>query len=173
MVKPLAQKIVPLAVSLVLFFSLPAFAKENFVSYNEAKEVLSKPVPEAGSVSPEELRKEQEEGKNILLLDARVKSQYDTEKIPGAKLPRPEEYYKNQALYQQKVIPQAPNAKLALEEGMKGIPRDAAIVTYCHAHCGLSKNLKLDLEGLGFTDVRWLVDGIDAWREKGYPTEKR
>ena len=150
MAKRLSEKITALVLVAFLSLTLPACAKDKFVPYKEAKAALAtKPVemaPEAGSVSPDELKAEQAAGKVIILFDARVKKEYDTEHIAGAKMPRTEEFYKNFALYQDKVIPDSPNAKTALEQGTKNIPRDAAIVTYCHAHCGLSKNLKLDLD---------------------------
>ena len=177
MVKRLPQKIAALFLLTFLVPLQASFAEGKFVPYKEAKASLTKPttpaVAEPGSLTPEELRAEEARGKLFIIFDARVKNEYDTEHLVGAKLPRTEAYYRDAALYQQKVIAQSPDSKTALKEGTKDIPRDAAIITYCHAHCGLSKNLKLDLEGLGFTNVRWLVDGIDAWRDKGYPLEKR
>jgi len=153
----------------------PACAKENFVNYKEAAPLFDSKAPataEPGTIQQEELRTALGEGKSLLIYDARTKDEYDRERLPNAKLPRDDAYYKDAELFKQNIVRQAPNSKQALERATKDIPRDTGIVTYCHARCALSKTLKLDLENLGFTNVRWLYGGIDVWREKGYPLEK-
>ena len=175
MARNISQKITVFAILAAVLLAHPACAKENFVSYKEAAPVLASKAPEPaepGTVQQEELRAELTEGKSLLLFDARTKDEYDRERMPHARLPRDGDYYREAELFKQKITREAPDSKRALERATKDLPRDAAIVTYCHAHCGLSKNLKLDLEGLGFTNVRWLDGGIDVWREKGYPLEK-
>jgi rhodanese-related sulfurtransferase len=160
---------------LLLSVLLPACvqAKEEFVKYSEVKAELDiKPVQSGGFLTVDEFMAMQEKGESLHLLDARAKADFDRERIRGARLPRTDDYYKNLLLFQQKIIREAPSSKLDLEKNLKEIPRDALIVTYCNKHCGLSKNLKLDLEALGFTNVRWLEGGIDDWRTKGYPVEK-
>jgi rhodanese-related sulfurtransferase len=172
MARSISKKIVP---ALLLSVLLPACvqAKEEFVKYSEVKaELDAKPAQNGSFLGVEELMAMQEKGESLYLLDARTKADFDRERIRGARLPRTDDYYKNQLLFQQKIIREAPSSKLDLEKNLKDVPRDAVIVTYCNKHCGLSKNLKLDLEALGFTNVRWLEGGIDDWREKGYPLEK-
>ncbi len=175
MARKISQKINTLAILSAILLAHPACAKENFVSYKEAAPVLASKAPkeaEPGSLVPEELYAEMAQGKDFLIFDARTKDEHDHERLPNSKLPRDEVYYKEAELFKQKIVREAPSSKKALERATKDIPRDAAIVTYCHAHCGLSKTLKLDLEDLGFKNVRWMDGGIDVWREKGYPLEK-
>ncbi len=175
MAGPLSQKKIAIAAIAALVFSSPSlFAKDKFVSYKEASAVLATTArgAEPGTVRPDELRAEQTQGTTFLILDARMKDEYGRERLSTAKLPRDINYYKELELFRQGVVPQAPSAKIALDRAMKDISRSTPVITYCHSHCGLSKTLKLDLEGLGFTNVRWLDGGIDVWREKGYPLEK-
>ena len=162
---------------IVLMAGTSACAKEEFVPYSQAMPQEPVPAappetPEAGSISQEQLLEKLNKKEPVILFDARQKSEYDKERMVGAKLPRSEKYYQEVLLYQNKVTREAPSSKTYLEAGTKDIPRDTQIVTYCHAHCGLSKTLKLDLESLGFTHVTWLDGGIDVWREKGYPLDK-
>ena len=171
------KKIILSALIAAMLGAATANAQEKYTNYKEivaAEYAKHGPVGEnePGSVRPEVIREELGKGASLLLFDARVKDEYDAEHLPGAKLPRDDEYYKQSELFKQLVVREAPSSKIALERATKDLPRDTAIVTYCHAHCGLSKTLKLDLEDLGFKNVRWMDGGIDVWREKGYPLEK-
>ena len=144
-------------------------AEEKFVKYSEVRDQIA-PAPKPDKVSQDGLRALQQEAA-FYLYDARTKTEFDREHIVGARLPRAEEYYRQAELFKQQVVREAPNSKQALEAGTRDLARDAVIVTYCNRHCGLSKTLMLDLQSLGFTNVRWLDGGIDDWREKGYPLE--
>lgn len=157
---------------LAVFLSVSADAKEEFVKYSEVRTQLEAKPGQGSLVSADELRALQEKGEQVLLFDARAKTEFDRERIQGARLPRSDGYYRDQQLFQQKIVRQTPASRPDLEKTLQGIPRDALIVTYCNKHCALSKNLKLDMEALGFTNVRWLEGGIDDWRTKGYPLEK-
>jgi len=54
------------------------------------------------------------------------------------------------------------------------IPRDRDIILYCSCPNEVSSaRMALLLQRSGFTRVRPLLGGIDAWREKNYPTELR
>jgi membrane protein DedA with SNARE-associated domain/rhodanese-related sulfurtransferase len=54
------------------------------------------------------------------------------------------------------------------------IPRDRDIILYCSCPNEVSSaRMALLLQRNGFTRVRPLLGGIDAWREKNYPTELR
>jgi len=66
---------------------------------------------------------------------------------------------------------------LSLEEFEKRqaeFPRDRDIVVYCSCPNEVSSaRLALQLQRKGFTRVRPLLGGIDAWREQNYPVEPR
>jgi rhodanese-related sulfurtransferase len=52
------------------------------------------------------------------------------------------------------------------------IPRDRDIVLYCSCPNEVSSaRVALRLQRRGFTRVRPLLGGIDAWRERHYPME--
>jgi rhodanese-related sulfurtransferase len=54
------------------------------------------------------------------------------------------------------------------------IPRDREIILYCSCPNEVSSaKLALQLRRKGLTRVRPLLGGIDAWRERNYPTEVR
>ena len=172
MAERLPQKIAALALA-ALFAAGSADAAEKFVPYSEARAQLEqKPGAGAGSVSPEELEASQRQGTPVRLFDARTKNEFDREHIAGAVLPYDEAYYRDLELYRQRVAPNPPDVRSSLERSTRGLLREEVIVTYCSRHCGLSRSLKMQLEKLGFTNVRWLDGGIDVWREKGYPVEK-
>ena len=55
---------------------------------------------------------------------------------------------------------------------MQGIPRDRDIILYCSCPNEVSSaRVALLLQRKGFSRVRPLLGGIDAWRERKYPTE--
>jgi membrane protein DedA with SNARE-associated domain/rhodanese-related sulfurtransferase len=64
---------------------------------------------------------------------------------------------------------------LSLEEFEKRrheFPRDRDIIVYCSCPNEVSSaRLALQLQRKGFTRVRPLLGGLDAWREQNYPTE--
>jgi rhodanese-related sulfurtransferase len=54
------------------------------------------------------------------------------------------------------------------------VPRDRDIILYCSCPNEVtSARMALLLQRNGFTRVRPLLGGLDAWREKNYPTEVR
>lgn len=177
----MVERFVKITLCAALLLALPASAwAEKFVKYSDVKDQIAdkpkpyKPEPLAkDAITPEDLRTIQQGGGTYYLLDARGKTEFDGEHITGARLPRTEDYYKQAELFKQQVIKQAPDAKEGLQAGVADIPKDAVIITYCNKHCGLSKSLLLDLTGLGYTNVRWLDGGIDVWREKAYPLDKK
>ncbi len=59
-----------------------------------------------------------------------------------------------------------------VQEMMAGWPKDTPIVTYCH-HGIRSLEAASYLIGHGFTDVRTLAGGIDAWAEQIDPSLPR
>lgn len=61
-----------------------------------------------------------------------------------------------------------------LESRKDEIPRDRDIILYCSCPNEVSSaRMALQLQRNGFTRVRPLLGGLDAWREKNYPTEVR
>lgn len=60
----------------------------------------------------------------------------------------------------------------ALSEFVKGrgFDKDQVIITYCHhSQCWASYNLALRLIALGFTNVKWMREGINGWLDRDYP----
>ena len=54
------------------------------------------------------------------------------------------------------------------------IPRDRDIILYCNCPNEVSSaRVALRLHRKGISRVRPLLGGIDAWRERNYPTEPR
>jgi membrane protein DedA with SNARE-associated domain/rhodanese-related sulfurtransferase len=61
-----------------------------------------------------------------------------------------------------------------LKSRQSEIPRDRDIILYCSCPNEItSARMALTLQRSGFTRVRPLLGGLDAWREKNYPTELR
>jgi rhodanese-related sulfurtransferase len=123
-------------------------------------------------ISAETLKKELVDRKNLLLLDARNKAAYDTLHIEGAKLPRPAGYYRQEELFKNGVVPEAPDPDKAVRQWASAIPKNQPIVTYCNTDCHASATLVIRLKQLGFTDVRSMEEGMQAWEKKGYPVSR-
>ena len=47
--------------------------------------------------------------------------------------------------------------------------RDRMIVTFCLDDCWMSWNAAKRLHALGYTNVWWLAEGTDGWRDLGRP----
>ncbi|HZR17701.1 MAG TPA: DedA family protein/thiosulfate sulfurtransferase GlpE [Verrucomicrobiae bacterium] len=61
-----------------------------------------------------------------------------------------------------------------IETRLSELPRDRDIIVYCSCPNEVSSaRLALQLQRKGFTRVRPLQGGIDAWREQNYPTQLR
>lgn len=157
----------------LVFYGLTSFCAAEAVS-PAVKDVpgaiapVRELVPEE-KITPEELRALQLKRAGILLFDARDDRAYDAEHIEGAVLPLPKEYYRQRELFMARVVSESPNLGFALTESMKNYPRDKVIVTYCNHDCKASAFLLLQLQALGFKNVRAMEAGIGAWKEKGYP----
>jgi membrane protein DedA with SNARE-associated domain/rhodanese-related sulfurtransferase len=103
-------------------------------------------------ITVDELHLKQEAGENPLILDLRPLSELDTDplQIRGA-------------------LHMAMNE---VESRQQEIPRDRDIVLYCSCPNEVSSaRVALLLHRKGITRVRPLLGGIDAWRERKYPTE--
>jgi membrane protein DedA with SNARE-associated domain/rhodanese-related sulfurtransferase len=101
-------------------------------------------------ITPTDLREKQEQGEPVVLLDLRSNAalQEDPSVIPGA-------------------------IRASLEEIKKGdhnLPREKEIIVYCSCpNEATAARVALFLQKSGFTKVRPLLGGIDAWREQNFP----
>jgi len=105
-------------------------------------------------ITVDELFKRIETGENIIILDLRSKAEVERDPalIRGAQHMTMEE----------------------LKTRHQEIPRDRDIVLYCSCPNEVSSaRMALLLQRNGFVRVRPLMGGIDAWRERNYPTELR
>jgi len=105
-------------------------------------------------ITVDELHQKQEAGENPVVLDLRAPAELDQDPslIRGAVHMTMEE----------------------VERRQQEIPRDRDIILYCSCpnEAG-SARVALLLHRKGITRVRPLRGGIDAWRERNYPTELR
>lgn len=103
-------------------------------------------------ITVDELHQKQEAGEDVMILDVRddEELEQDPALIRGAlHMPMDE-----------------------VEGRQEEIPRDRDIVLYCSCPNEVSSaRVALRLRGKGFSRVRPLLGGIDAWRERNYPTE--
>ncbi len=121
------------------------------------------------AISPDEVRHLQLEKADFTLWDARDKGSFDASHIQGASLPLGDAFYKASELYAKGLSPEAPDASLALKDRTAALDKSKQIVTYCNRNCKASEILAMQLKKLGFTHVRWMEEGLQAWEEKGYP----
>ncbi|MBA3585421.1 MAG: rhodanese-like domain-containing protein [Gemmatimonadetes bacterium] len=126
------------------------------VSEESALEALPATVPapemEDGLLiaTPELVHGWQTEGVPFVLIDARDFAQFAQEHVPGAvNIP---------------YIDIRPGAELP--------PREARIVVYCSdSDCPISQYAYESLEQLGYRQLYDMREGLQGWREAGYPTE--
>jgi rhodanese-related sulfurtransferase len=91
--------------------------------------------------------------KKAIFLDNRVKSQYDTERIPGAVW-----------FFTDDLIAKGPQMAESLDKKKE-------YVVYCNGvKCWRSPAAALLLHSLGFK-VYWYREGLPDWKKRGYPTE--
>jgi len=89
-------------------------------------------------------------GENVVVVDARSKTAYDKEHIPGAIC--------------------LPHRQVS-EETTKNFDQDTLFVSYCDGvGCNASTKGAMNLVRLGFR-VKELIGGLDWWKRDGYPTE--
>ena len=109
--------------------------------------IVAPPGVEVGAAA---LRRELDNGAPPILVDVREREEYDLVHLDGALL--------------------APLARLPALAGT--LPTDGDIVTYCH-HGVRSLQAATFLRSLGFTRVRSLAGGIDAWARELDPGMRR
>jgi rhodanese-related sulfurtransferase len=81
-------------------------------------------------------------GADLLLLDCREKTEYDTVKIDQAVL--------------------VPMSEIQVRAGELDEYKNREVVVHCH-HGGRSLRVAKYLQGLGFTNVKSMAGGIDEW----------
>jgi membrane protein DedA with SNARE-associated domain/rhodanese-related sulfurtransferase len=105
-------------------------------------------------ITVDELHQKQEAGENLIILD--VRSQLELDQDP--------------ALIRGAIHLAVDEVELRHQE----IPRDRDIILYCSCPNEVSSaRVALQLHRKGISRVRPLLGGIDAWRERNYPTEPR
>ena len=142
----------------------PAVAESKALSHGLYPEEL---------ISAKELRALQKKKSDFILFDARSPRSFEDGHIAGAVLPRSKDFYERTQLFEKGIVRTPPDQDEGLKEGVKDIPRDKAIVTYCNEHCSASSVLLFKLKGLGFKNVRSMEEGYQAWEAKEYPVVKR
>lgn len=97
-----------------------------------------------------DLRKLQQAGENVIIVDARSKQAYHAEHIPEAiNLPH------------RQISP----------ETTSQLDKNALLVSYCDGiGCNASTKAALKLSELGF-QVKELIGGLDWWKRDGYTTD--
>jgi rhodanese-related sulfurtransferase len=103
-------------------------------------------------VTPEELHQQLQAGRDVVVVDLRapIELRLDGMKVRGALQMSPDE----------------------LERRHAEIPRDRDLVLYCSCPSeAAAASVALLLRERGFTRVRPLEGGIDAWRARGFPLE--
>jgi membrane protein DedA with SNARE-associated domain/rhodanese-related sulfurtransferase len=105
-------------------------------------------------ISVDELHQKMEGGENLMILDLR--SQAALEEDPS-------------------LIRGALHLSMDEVDGhLVKVPRDHDIILYCSCPNEVSAaRVALQLQRKGFSRVRPLLGGFDAWRERNYPTESR
>ncbi len=105
-------------------------------------------------ITAEELRRKQEAGEEIIILDLRSRAELENDPslIHGARHVSMEE----------------------IEERHHEIPHDRDVIVYCSCPNEVtSARVARVLQRKGFTRVRPLLGGIDAWRKQNYPMQLR
>jgi adenylyltransferase/sulfurtransferase len=118
----------------------------ELIDYQAFCGIGAEPVDTGPEISAPELQEELNKGSNLILIDVREPQEWDIARIDGARL-----------------IPLA-----QLPEHLNELDSHAEIVTHCHHGSRSMKALSI-LKGAGFSRVRSLSGGIDAWADQVEP----
>jgi rhodanese-related sulfurtransferase len=133
-------------------FGLAAAAGYFIFKYAQRHRLLHK--LRGARITVDELRRKQQDGEQLVVVDlrSRLAIQQDPAMIPGA-------------------------IHMTLDDvGHRDheLPRDREIIVYCSCPNEVtSARVALMLQRKGITRVRPLLGGLDAWRDRNYPTESR
>ena len=108
-------------------------------------------------ISAEELRQQQLQFRNVVIVDARDEASYQASHIRDAIFPGDD--------HTLEVSP-------GLQESMSRYSKDTMVVTYCDTGCQASAVMALKIKRMGFQNVKTLEDGFQTWQDKGYPVKK-
>jgi len=123
-------------------------------------------------ISADQLKQRFDRGEAFVLFDARNKASFDSAHVQGALLPRPDEYYQQEELFKNGIVPKAPDQNQALKAFMQKYSQETPIVTYCNSNCHASAALALQLKSLGFAHIQSMEEGFQMWEKKGYPVAR-
>ncbi len=129
--------------------TLRQVAEEHLVELRMALQQLMAEPDRMVSVGRKELMAQAKRGE-VIVLDVRPQSEYDTAHLPHARsLPLPE-----------------------LAQRLAELPRDVEIVAYCRGpFCLMSDEAVKLLQAQGYR-ARKIFDGVSEWRAAGLPIEK-
>ncbi len=123
-------------------------------------------------ISADGLKEAFDRHESFILFDARNKESFESAHIQGAVLPCTDEYRQKEALFKNGLVPHAPDPEKALETATQKYSSNTPIVTYCNVGCHASAMLAVRLKQLGFTNVKSMEEGFQAWEKKGYPVAR-
>jgi len=101
------------------------------------------------TITADRVQEWRDAGEPIVIIDARDQVQYGREHVPDAiNVPY-----------------------VDIRAGANLPPREARIVLYCSdENCPISRYAYESLRALGYTELYDMREGIQGWKEKGYPT---
>lgn len=118
-----------------------------------AKKELPTSIPGVKVITGKELKKWMDTKKSFVLLDNRVKEQYEQERIVGAKWLLADHLLADESLASQ-------------------YKKEDTIVLYCNGVlCWRSPATALMLQHLGYKNLYWYRDGIPEWKTNKFPTQ--
>ncbi len=125
---------------------------EALKAAGKEKQDMPASLPGVKEITGEELKKWMDGKKKFVLMDNRVKADFDKEHIAGAVLLTVDELVKD--------------PKLAAAYN-----KDDILVNYCNGvKCWRSPGAILLLKHMGFKNLYWYRQGIPDWIKKDYPT---
>ena len=126
--------------------------EELKMAAKEKKDMPSS-LPGIKNIGAEELKRWMDQKKKFVLLDNRLRIDFEKEHIKGAELLTVDDLIKN---------PQIADK----------YNKEDIIVVYCNGvKCWRSPAAALLLQHLGFKNIYWYREGIPDWIKRGYPTE--
>lgn len=113
------------------------------------RDMVQSAIAQVEGISVEDLHAGLEAGQEFLILDIRTESEYEAGHLRLSRW--------------------IPRGKLEFQAAGGAIPSDSGqIVVYCKRH-GRSALAAATLKQLGFSDVRYLTGGFEAWVKAGFP----